>query len=77
LDKENSNIYSNHYSQDFFNNYVIVRDPKSGVISLNFGSNVFFTEEENLTIEYKPACYAENVLANNISLSHGEIDIGR
>ena len=34
---------------------------------MKFGSNVFFTEEDNLTIEYKSSIYAENNLSNNIS----------
>lgn len=76
-DKENNNVSTQHFDQDFFNEFINVRDPKSGIISMKFGSNVFFTEEDNLTIEYKSSIYAENNLSNNISLIQGEIDIGQ
>ena len=76
-DKKNGVVNTEHYDQNFFNKFINVRDVKSGIISMKFGSNVFFTEEDNLIIEYKSACYAENTLANNINIIHGEINIGQ
>ncbi|CAB5221946.1 hypothetical protein UFOVP242_160 [uncultured Caudovirales phage] len=76
-DPEKATISSNHYDQTFFNKFVNVRDPKSGILSMHFGSYVFFTEEDSLKVEFKAANYADNQLAKNTSIFQGEIDIGR
>lgn len=76
-DKENSLVTTEHGDQDLFDQVIFVRDYKTGVISFNFGSNFFFTEEDSLIAEYKSASYASNSLVNNSSFIQGEVDIGR
>lgn len=77
LDTTQSKVFSRHYDQKFFDDYVFIRDAKSGVVSFSFASSVFFTEEESLIMELKHANYATNALVNNTSFMGGEIDIGR
>lgn len=74
---EDNRFITNHYDQTFFDRNVILRDTGSKLLSFNFASYVFFTEESSLMMEMRNASYSPGKFATNVSVLEGSIDIGK
>ena len=72
-----NNVFTTCFDQDFYNNNVIVRDINTRLISLLFGSVVFFTEEDSLIMEMRNASYSPSAFNTSTTVLEGSIDIGR
>lgn len=68
-------VSSNTLDQNFFNNFVFVRDPMQKVVSFNV-RYVFFTEE-SLMMSLTPPYLETNELATNTVSIPGTFDIGQ
>lgn len=66
-------FYTNHYNQDFWNDFVLVRNDNL----LSFNIYYFFIPESNLTIESTPAYFTDNDFANKTMVIPGKFDAYR
>lgn len=77
LTQTDDGFYSEQKDKNFFDEYVMIRDKDSGMLSLNFPQYIFFTEEESLIMEFKHPSYANNNFSNNTQVLEGSYDIGK
>lgn len=66
-------FHTNHYSQDFWNDFVYVRDNNT----LSFNIFYFFIPESNLTIESSSAHFTDNDFTNKTMIIPGKFDAYR
>jgi len=72
-----NNFNTNHGSQELFDNLVLVRNSKAGLLSLSLCRYVFFTEEPELILEQRHANYSQTAFNKNISVIEGSFDVGK
>lgn len=72
---EGDRFYSTMYDQEFFDKYIMMRDPVSRLITMRI--YYLFIAEESLEIESTGAYVADNEFVNKAIMVPGRFDIGK
>lgn len=70
-------ITSSLKSQQFYDENVRIRDIAAGLLTLDFGLHMFFTDAPSLIIEQRHARYSLTSFSKNTSMVEGSFDIGK
>lgn len=73
---KNEQVSSDYYDQDFFDDYVLVRDSKNKLVGFHFFTHIFFCEE-SLSMEMMQPFLSSNQFNKNNILIPGEFDISK
>ncbi len=74
---DGSSISTPNHNQEFFDEWLLPRDPSTGFFSFNLCKYIFFTEEPSLNIKQKNAVYTNNDFTKKLGIIEGSFDIGQ